>query len=241
MTMLPVVILAGGLGTRIQEVAQGKPKALVEVLGKPFLYWKLNELIHQGVSEIYILGHVGASQIIDFLEQFEAGNSQITFIDDGNEPKGTAGAIQAAISQLPERFILTYGDNLLPQYIEEFVTSYESAGTPNLLVVTKTISSEEHPNTAINGNLVTAYSKVPINGVELNYLEYGYSIWSSKTFKELPERTTPTDMASVISSNAKKRTLSAFVTCSPYYEIGTPHGLERTRNWLASGSTSKAQ
>lgn len=237
MKLLPVVILAGGLGTRIQEVAQGKPKALVEVLGKPFLYWKLNELIHQGVSKIYILGHVGADQIIDFLERFEAGDAQISFIDDGDEPKGTAGAIKAAISQLPERFILTYGDNLLPQKIEEFVLTYQAAGKPNLLVITNTISSEENPNTAIDGSLVTSYSKVPINGVELNYLEYGYSIWSSKTFTELPERTTPLDMASVIGSSAQKKTLSAFVTSSPYYEIGTPNGLKRAQEWLASVAT----
>jgi NDP-sugar pyrophosphorylase family protein len=68
---LPVVVLAGGLGTRLGKIGSNIPKALVEVAGRPFLDWKIRQLSNQNVDSIYLLtGHFG-SQIYDFISKNE--------------------------------------------------------------------------------------------------------------------------------------------------------------------------
>ena len=55
------VILAGGLGTRIRERGADRPKALIPVLGKPFVDYQLEWLARQGVRRVVLcVGHLGA-------------------------------------------------------------------------------------------------------------------------------------------------------------------------------------
>ncbi len=50
--MHPVLILAGGFGTRLKSVVPDLPKPLADVNGKPFLWWLLQQLENQGVQEL---------------------------------------------------------------------------------------------------------------------------------------------------------------------------------------------
>ena len=61
--MLPVAVLAGGLGLRLRDVTgDDLPKAMVPVLGRPFIDWKLDELAARRASHVVLLlGHGGTS------------------------------------------------------------------------------------------------------------------------------------------------------------------------------------
>ncbi len=52
--MRSVIILAGGKGTRLLPLTQNRPKPMVDVGGKPFLYWLLRSLVRQGFNDIVI-------------------------------------------------------------------------------------------------------------------------------------------------------------------------------------------
>ena len=52
--MLPVLILAGGLGTRLGALTAHTPKSLVTVAGKPFIQWQIDELQRQGFYDITV-------------------------------------------------------------------------------------------------------------------------------------------------------------------------------------------
>ena len=49
--MIPIVILAGGLGARLRPVTETIPKSLLEVAGEPFIAHQLRELARQGISK----------------------------------------------------------------------------------------------------------------------------------------------------------------------------------------------
>ena len=63
------MILAAGLGTRLQSLTQNKPKALVELNGKPLLQLCIENLIANGFHHIVINVHHFGEQIIDFINQ----------------------------------------------------------------------------------------------------------------------------------------------------------------------------
>ena len=61
--MKPVLILAGGFGTRLKPVVSNVPKPLAPVFNKPFLVRLLENLIAQGADELILLLHYKAETI----------------------------------------------------------------------------------------------------------------------------------------------------------------------------------
>ena len=63
---MQAVILCGGQGTRLGELASEKPKSLIEVAGRPFVDWQIEALVRCGFLEIVLCaGHLGGK-----LEQY---------------------------------------------------------------------------------------------------------------------------------------------------------------------------
>lgn len=57
----PIIILAGGKGTRLGELTKDKPKPMVEICGKPFLWWLIKHYRNQGFENITVsTGHLAS-------------------------------------------------------------------------------------------------------------------------------------------------------------------------------------
>ncbi|MEJ0062290.1 MAG: glucose-1-phosphate cytidylyltransferase [Alphaproteobacteria bacterium] len=130
---MKAVILAGGLGTRIAEESDQRPKPMVEVGGRPLLWHIMKSYSHHGIKDFVIcLGYKGyvikefffnyyrhtADLAIDLKSgEHRVINSQaedwtVTLIDTGEETM-TGGRLKRAAAHLgKETFCLTYGDGL---------------------------------------------------------------------------------------------------------------------------------
>ena len=109
-----IIILAGGLGTRLRSVISDLPKCMAPVNGKPFLTYAIDYFQQQGVTEfIFSLGYKHEA-IISYLNQFTIHNSQLTFhYSIEEEPLGTGGAIKKACSLTKdENIFVANGDTL---------------------------------------------------------------------------------------------------------------------------------
>jgi NDP-sugar pyrophosphorylase family protein len=90
---LAVLILAGGLGSRLRSITKDKvAKPMVEVIGRPFLLWLIEDLVHHGFRQIWLsVGHNGSS-ITSFPWNEQFPSCEIGYIVE-TERLGTGGAI----------------------------------------------------------------------------------------------------------------------------------------------------
>lgn len=125
---IDVVVLAGGLGTRIRAVLGDVPKVLAPVGDRPFLDLLLDWLRAYGARRVVLcLGHL-ASRVIEHLESRPAdGLTVVPVIEPA--PLGTAGAIRFAAPQLGSDpvFVLN-GDTFVEADIAGFVGRHRSSG-----------------------------------------------------------------------------------------------------------------
>ena len=87
------IILAAGKGERLKPLTDTVPKPLIEVSGKTLLERNINRLFESGVRNIIVNGSKMGEKIELFLEKYQQSVMNIEFINEGEEPLGTAGAI----------------------------------------------------------------------------------------------------------------------------------------------------
>ena len=219
----PAVVLAGGLGTRLTTVIGQIPKVLSPFFGRTFLDWKIANLAHHGVSEIYLLVGYGSQHVKEHL-RFSSYPVAVTCIDEGPNPLGTARALMQAIDYLiTDQFILTYGDNILHQPLGEMLRS-SFPKEDSLMCVTKKGADQTAYNSKLHGKRVVAHSK-RMKNCAFDCLDYGYSILGKDHF-QAHSRQEDVDLSEVFGRMAESNTLWAYETDSPFWEIGTPQSYQ---------------
>ncbi|MFA9391871.1 MAG: nucleotidyltransferase family protein [Prolixibacteraceae bacterium] len=88
-------IFAAGLGTRLQPLTNNCPKALVELNGKPLLWYAITKLLDAGISEIIINIHHFGDQIIEYISTHDFG-IPIYISDERESLLDTGGALPKA-------------------------------------------------------------------------------------------------------------------------------------------------
>ena len=109
---MQAVILAGGLGTRLSTMTAGLPKALVDVAGKPLLHWQIELLARHGFTQVLLLVMHRADQIRRSCGDGSSFGVTLDYVTEV-EPRGTAGAVLAALERLQDAFVVLYGDTVL--------------------------------------------------------------------------------------------------------------------------------
>ena len=110
---MKVVILAGGLGSRISEYTKTIPKPMISINGKPLIYYIMEHYAKYGFNEFYIaLGYKGEI-IKKYFHRKKVSNWKINLIDTGLKTM-TGGRLKRLKKYLgDETFMLTYGDGYL--------------------------------------------------------------------------------------------------------------------------------
>jgi histidinol-phosphate phosphatase family protein len=134
------VILAGGKGSRLAARANGLPKPLVPVDGKPLLAYQLELLARHGVKQVTLLCGYGAEQIEAFCGDGTPWGLKLRCIKE-RQALGTAGAVIAALSELPEEFFVLYGDTMLNVDLARMNCAHAAGGAAATLF----LHPNEHP------------------------------------------------------------------------------------------------
>jgi D-glycero-alpha-D-manno-heptose 1-phosphate guanylyltransferase len=110
---MEVIVLAGGLGTRLRSVVHEIPKCMAPVNGRPFLAYLLDWLVGQSVDHVvFSVGYL-KEQVIDYVEGRPWPFSYDFAVEE--TPLGTGGGIRLALSQCREnKVFVVNGDTFYP-------------------------------------------------------------------------------------------------------------------------------
>jgi glucose-1-phosphate cytidylyltransferase len=146
---MKVVIFAGGLGTRLMEETEARPKPMVEIGGKPILWHIMKIYEHHGFNDFIICLGYKAQMIKEYFLNYYLYNSdvtieleknkvevhftdsesfKVTLIDTGLQTN-TAGRLKRVKKYIGEEtFMLTYGDGVSNVNIKQLVEYHKSHG-----------------------------------------------------------------------------------------------------------------
>lgn len=123
---LPVVVLCGGLGTRLHAVMAGRPKVLAPVAGRPFLFYLVQSLVGQGFTDIILsTGHLGG-MVEAYAGTGEAWGARLRYAREP-APLGTGGGIRfaAEAAGLNGPIIALNGDTFFSGSLERLVSFHQ--------------------------------------------------------------------------------------------------------------------
>lgn len=128
---LPLVVLAGGFGTRLRSIVSDRPKPMAPIRGTPFLQFLLEKWVQSGVCDFIFLLHYQARQLIDFLQTLEQTvlkGCSCSFVVEP-QPMGTGGAVAHAIRQtnILKSFMVVNADTWLSSGISVIRSANASA------------------------------------------------------------------------------------------------------------------
>jgi NDP-sugar pyrophosphorylase family protein len=228
--MLPVAILAGGLGTRLGALTESIPKSMVNVAGKPFIARQLDYLREQGLSRVVLcIGHFGA-QIREFVGTGLGFGIEVSYSEDGSSLLGTGGALRRASQLLGDHFFVLYGDSFLPVDFFSVQQAYQLSGKQALMTVLKNESRWDKSNALFVDGQLIEYNKHATRA-EMNYIDYGLGVLSASILKQLPS-TQYFDLADVYQDLSAKGKLAGLEVHQRFYEIGSHSGLKETEEYF---------
>lgn len=230
--MYPIIILAGGLATRLHPITETIPKSLIDINGEPFVFHQLRLLKSKGISDVvFCTGFLG-EMIKNTVGNGSFFGMSIKYINDGNSLLGTGGAIKQALHLLEDSFFITYGDSYLNCDYIQVQNVYENSHLPAIMTIFRNDDLWDQSNVEYNTevNRIVSYSKVH-KTKEMNYIDYGLSLVNKSIFSDLASKNN-FDIADLFEKLSQQGRLGGFEADQRFYEIGSFAGIEELSKYL---------
>jgi N-acetyl-alpha-D-muramate 1-phosphate uridylyltransferase len=234
------VILAGGLGTRIKGRSGELPKALIPLLGKPFIFYQLEWLARQNVRRVVVsIGHRGEA-ITRAVDDGSPFGLSIAYCDEGENLRGTGGALRLAADRglLDPGFFVLYGDSYLPVELAPLWHASEG-GRVATMAVMQNKGRWDRSNVVFRDGRVVLYDKSVggTAGNTMDYIDYGVSVLPRDVVMESIGAGEVADLSTLLNRLSMDGRLRGHEVFERFYEIGSPQGLEEFEEFLRSQSS----
>jgi MurNAc alpha-1-phosphate uridylyltransferase len=234
-----VVVLAGGLGTRMLPRTEKVPKVLLDVRGRPFAAWLLERLRDCGYAQvIFSIGHLG-DMVREEIGEGQRFDLDVRYVDEGKELRGTGGALALArdLGMLHDEFLVTYGDSYLPfDYAAPLdqLRASAIAGIDAVMAVFENGSQWDSSNVVLtsDGARVARYEK-GTKDPSFRHIDYGATAMRRSAL-DAYAKDARFGLDSLQHQLAAQGRMGAYVAAQRFFEIGTPDGLADLEAHLAT-------
>ena len=200
---MKAVILAGGLGTRMREETEFRPKPMVEIGGRPILWHIMKHLSGYGIQDFVVAVGYKGDMIKDYFLNYETRNNDftirlgeresltvygghaetgwtVTIADTGPETLTGGRLLRAARYLSDEPFLIAYGDGVSDVNVNALRRQHEEQGT--LATVTVTRPSSRYGVVQLGHGRVEAFQEKPrLDG----WVNIGYFIFEPSALRYL--------------------------------------------------------
>lgn len=230
---LDVLILAGGLGTRLRPVLGDTPKLLAPIGGRPFVDYLLDWLRDFGARRIVFALGYGASPILEHLQRFPMGGLEL-YETIEPKPLGTAGAIRFARAELhTDPVLVMNGDSCIDADLCAFLDHYRDVDARGDILCTEVDDASRFGRVQLDdrGFVAQFLEKDPsFHGAAL--VSAGHYLLSAAFLDEIAMHQAPS-LEHDIFEHMPKGTLAAFVGRFPFIDIGTPDSFSRAARFFS--------
>ena len=225
-----VVLMAGGLGTRLQPLTNECPKPLLVVGGKPILETILESFAEQGFRRIFLSVNHKAEMIRNHFGTGDQWGVQVEYLHE-NIRLGTAGAL----TLLPERpttpIVVMNGDLLTRTNFDNLLQFHNAQDTVATMAVREYDFQVPYGVVRLNGARIEAIEEKP---VQRFFVNAGIYVLSPEALDHLPTKILfdmPTLFEHLIAAG---KTTAAYPLREYWLDIGRPDEFERAqREWSA--------
>ena len=232
MPVSTLLVLAGGLGSRLKSVVHDRPKALAEVAGAPMLEHQLICWGNQGIKNVILMAGIMGDQLEAFVNQefdqfTKALDMNITVVREAT-PLGTGGAVHNALSKLKidGRFIVINADTWLSSGMRE-MSSLEC----NAIGVIEMSFPDRYGTVELEGSRVSAF-KEKIVGLNRGLINAGIYSLHASVFQKFKTGTVFSLERDILPSLALAGELQAVNLKTDFFDIGVPEDYKRFQEWF---------
>jgi glucose-1-phosphate cytidylyltransferase len=203
---MKVVILCGGLGTRLREETEFRPKPMVEVGGRPVLWHIMKMYAHAGFRDFvlclgyrgntikeYFLNYeamnndftvcLGQKQTLDFHGAHEEQDFRVTLVDTGQETM-TGGRLKRVERYIDsDTFLLTYGDGVADVNLSQLVDFHKSHQRVATVTAVRPVSRYGILDLGGEGEVLNFIEKPQLDG----WANAGFFVFRKEIFKYLSD------------------------------------------------------
>ena len=224
--MLPVVIMAGGLGKRLGSMTKDKPKPLVEISENlTIIDVIISNLISQGFSEMHFMLNYKASQIENHLKEKFSDKLSLNFVTEKNK-MGTAGSLYYLKDKLKKNFILMNADIITNLDFSSLINFHKKNRNLISVVANKTSYQLSKGIIEYSGNRIKAIKEKPSFDYTYNA---GIYIINSKCLKDIQEEYL--DMPDLINSLIETKKVRVFPLMEYWKDLGILEDLEAAKGF----------
>jgi D-glycero-alpha-D-manno-heptose 1-phosphate guanylyltransferase len=227
---MEAIILAGGLGTRLQGVIGLAPKCMAPVNGKPFLAYLFDYLNAQKCTRVVLSLGYKHKVVIDWLEKQDLF-FELDYIIE-SEPLGTGGGILGAIEECASDDVAVLnGDTLFLTDLKQQMAFHKSNGGVTTLALKEMKNFDRYGIVQTNGNgLVTSFEEKQFR--ETGEINGGVYILNREQFlaKALPEKFS--FEKDYLEKFVEEKKFFGFKSGSYFIDIGIPADYEKAQQDL---------
>lgn len=226
------MILAGGKGTRLRPLTDTVAKPMLRFYGKPFLWYVIEELKRNKITNIVLLVGYFHEQFKQYFGDGRKFGVTITYSYMPVETD-TGSRIKHALLLCDKRFLLLYGDNLWPLPLAELTRFYDTHRVSASVVVYRNRDKSTRNNVFVNdSSFLERYDRKRIS-TGLNGVDIGFFIVEKSIFARCP-RTNFSFEDVIIPRLVREKQLAAFMTDQKYYGLSTPDRIPRIKKYLTA-------
>lgn len=225
-----VIVLVGGLGTRLRDVVPDLPKPMAPVAGRPFLAYLLDQFVHGGMRRaILATGHM-AEKVERVIGRRWQG-MEVVYSREA-EPLGTGGAIRHAMQLLSGDAVhLANGDTFVRVDLHKLEDFTRASHLPIGMALAWVSDSARYGAVEVEAGRVVGFQEKGSSAP--GYINAGTYFLTSDGIAELPPVKNYSFETKVLRPKALAGKVAAFGNSSDFIDIGIPDDYRRAQDLFA--------